>query len=139
MRFIVKTSAIILASIASLSAIGISAQESGDKKNKKKSEEIKLIGDPVKCVRPRDVQNTNVLDSKTIEFRMVGGKIYRNNLDKACPGLVKYDPITYTVRGTDLCDVDIFTVLRNTAGILETRATCSFGQFQEIERVKIKT
>lgn len=138
MRFIVKTSAIVLATIASLSAIGISAQESGDKKNKKKSEEIKLIGDPVKCVVPRNVRNTYVLDNKTIEFRMVGGKIYRNNLDRSCPGLIKNDPITYTIRGTNLCDVDIFTVLRTTAGILETRATCNFGQFQEIEKVKIK-
>ncbi len=139
MRFIVKSSAITLAAIASITTIGLSAQDSDNpKNNKKKSEEILLIGKPENCVKPRNIQSTQVLDNQTIEFRMLGGKTYRNTLDRSCPGLSKGDPITYTIRGTSLCHVDIFKVLRTTAGRIETRATCNFGKFQEIEKVKKK-
>lgn len=140
MRFIVKTSATALTAIAAISAIAIHAQDSEEKADKKakNDEQIKLVGEPINCVRPRNIRNTNVIDNQTIEFRMIGGKILRNDLGRKCPGLLKGDPISYTLRGTRLCNVDQFTVLRTTAGRIETRARCGFGKFQEIEKIKAK-
>lgn len=138
MRFIVKTSAAALMAITALSAIAINAQDSTENANSKdkKSDSHLLVGEPINCVEPRNIRNTNVIDNQTIEFRMTGGKILRNDLGRKCPGLSKGDPISYTIRGTRLCNVDQFTVLRTTAGRIETRARCGFGKFQEIEKVK---
>lgn len=138
MRLIVKTSAAALTAIAAISAITINAQDSEDKTEakSKKSDEILLVGEPVNCIHPRNIRNTHVIDNQTIEFRMTDGKILRNDLGRQCPGLSKGDPISYTLRGTRLCNVDQFSVLRTTAGRIETRARCSFGKFQEIVKVK---
>lgn len=137
MRFIVKSSAITLIAAIGITAISISAQDRDSrKKDQKKSSEIILIGEPESCVKPRNIRSTKVLDNKTIEFRMFGGKTYRNNMEQSCPGLGKGDPITYTIRNSNLCHVDIFRVLRTTAGRIETQASCSFGKFQEIKKIK---
>ena len=138
MRFIVKTSAAAITAIAALSTITINAQDSEEKANTKgkKSDEFQLVGEPINCIRPRNISNTNVIDNQTIEFRMIGGKILRNDLGRQCPGLSKGDPISYTLRGTRLCNVDQFSVLRTTAGRVETRGRCGFGKFQEIKKIK---
>lgn len=119
-------------SALSVAAIGLKAQDDKGKK----AEQIKLIGTPERCINPRNISASQVLDNKTIEFRMFGNKFYRSNLDQSCPGLSRGDPITYQIRGSQLCSVETFTVLQTTAGRLETRATCGFGKFQEIEKVK---
>ncbi len=137
MRFIVKTSATALTAIVALSAFAIHAQDSEEKSEKKskKSDEFQLVGEPINCIRPHNISSTNVIDNKTIEFRLYGGKILRNDLGRQCPGLSKGDPISYTLRGSRLCNVDQFSVLRTTAGRIETRARCGFGKFQEIEKI----
>lgn len=138
MRYIVKTTATALTVIAALSAFAINAQDSEEKpaEKSKKSDEYKLVGEPINCIHPRNIRNTHVIDNKTIEFRMTGGTILRNDLGRQCPGLAKGDPISYTLRGSRLCNVDQFSVLRTTTGRIETRATCGFGKFQEIEKIK---
>lgn len=140
MRFIVKTSAAALTAIAAISTIAIHAQDSEDKsaKKNKDDEQIKRIGEPINCIMPRNIRSTRVLDNQTIEFRMFGGKILRNDLGRKCPGLSKGDPISYTLRDRRLCSVDLFSVLRTTAGRIETHARCGFGKFQEIEKLKTK-
>lgn len=114
-------------------AFGLNAESN---KKGKKAEQIKLIGEPERCIRPNNISSTRVIDNKTIEFRMFGSKFYRSNLDHACPGLSRNDPIKYNIRGSQLCSVDIFTVLDVNAGRIDTRASCGFGKFQEIEKVK---
>lgn len=126
--------AAILSTALSVAAMSVHAQDV----KSKKGEEIKLIGTPERCINPRNISSSHVIDNETIEFHMYGRKFYRSNLGRACPGLSRGDPIKYTIRGSQLCGVDTFTILRTTAGRIEQRATCGFGQFQEIEKVKIK-
>ncbi len=116
------------------SSIALHAQP--DKKTTNMEGTVIKIGEPINCIEPRNIRNTNVINNQTIEFRMNGGTILRNDLGRKCPGLSKGDPISYTIRGSRLCNVDQFSVLRTTAGRIETRARCGFGKFQEIEKVK---
>lgn len=136
MRIIGKIFTGVVATAAmSIAVMGLKAQ---DDKKTKKAQEINLIGEPERCIEPRNISASQVLDSETIEFRMFGGKFYRSNLGRVCPGLSRGDPIKYQLRGTRLCAVDTFTILDVTAGRIDQRATCGFGPFQEIEKIKAK-
>lgn len=131
---IIQNKLLIAATIIISSSIALQAQTQKGTNSDQLS--LKKIGNPINCIHPRNIRNTNVIDNQTIEFRMHGGTILRNDLGRKCPGLFKGDPISYTIRGSRLCNVDQFTVLRTTAGRIETRARCGFGKFQEIEKVK---
>ena len=133
MHFMVKNSAIAATAILALTAIGLNAEKSEDSK---KAENIEKVGEPVNCIHPSRISSTTVLDNKTIEFRMVGRKFFRNVMERGCPGLRKHDAISYTVRGSQLCHVDTFTVLQTSTGRVQGRARCAFGKFQQIEKIK---
>jgi len=141
MRLNFKTSTALMGLTIALSTlIGVTAANSAkkDQKNKKEKEIIKVIGEPENCINPRNIISTNVIDKKTIEFRMVGRRFFRNIMKRNCPGLNKFDSIAYEIRGSQLCHVETFTVLKNTGGSLQGFAKCSFGKFQQIEKVKAK-
>jgi len=135
MRYLVKSSAVAFTALLSITAIGSSTANSKEDKGKK-TETIKPVGDPINCINPRNISSTSVLNNKTIEFRMVGRKFFRSNLKRACPGLRERDAISYTIRGSQLCSVDRFTILETTAGNIFSRAQCGFGKFQQIEKIK---
>ncbi|RYD48457.1 MAG: hypothetical protein EOP60_15670 [Sphingomonadales bacterium] len=88
-------------------------------------------GAPVSCVTLTQIQSTQVRDGATIDFKMRGGKTYRNNLDGgACPQLAFEKRFTYKVSGNQLCSVDTITVLTEPG--LSRGASCGLGQFQPV-------
>ena len=105
-------------------------------KQSKPAPEIRSVGEPIKCVRLHAISSTDVVDGKTIDFKMRGGKIYRNTLDRKCPRLKSEERFSYRTSLGELCDVDIIHVLHNYTGTLEKGASCSLGKFQQIEKVK---
>lgn len=86
----------------------------------------------VNCVSLSRVDRTEVIDDSTILFYMNGNDIYRNVLPHRCPGLDRQQPFMYRVTTTQLCNVDVITVLDNIGSGFMPGASCGLGKFQPI-------
>lgn len=89
------------------------------------------VGDAVSCVSLRGIQSTRVHGDSTIDFHMNGGKIYRNTLPNSCPSLGFEERFLYKTSLSQLCSVDIITVLQSPG--LSQGASCGLGKFQPIK------
>lgn len=94
------------------------------------------IGKPESCIDSRNIRSSHVRNDNVIDFEMNNGKMYRNTLPHGCPGLGFEEAFSYKTSISRLCSVDIITVLNNTAGRLDSGASCGLGQFQPIELIK---
>jgi Family of unknown function (DUF6491) len=92
-------------------------------------------GEPVSCITSSQIRSTNVIDDRTIDFKMAGGKVYRNTLTHSCPSLGFEERFSYRTSTNQLCSVDIIRVLQNYGGGLQEGAGCGLGKFQPIEKV----
>jgi hypothetical protein len=61
-------------------------------------------------------------------------KIYRNTLPNSCPTLGFEKRFSYRTSLSQLCSVDIITVLYNVGSSLQPGASCGLGKFQPMER-----
>ncbi|NWK98221.1 hypothetical protein DM806_21650 [Sphingobium lactosutens] len=91
-------------------------------------------GEPADCIPIRSIQSTNVRDDQTIDFIMNGRKIYRNTLPNSCPSLGFEKRFLYKTSLSQLCSVDIITVLWNSGPGLQPGASCGLGKFQPMEK-----
>jgi hypothetical protein len=91
-------------------------------------------GEPVSCVRISNIRSTHVIDNRTIDFRMTGGKTYRNTLPYSCPGLAFEERFSYRTSLSQLCSVDIINVLNDAGGRLQEGAGCGLGKFQPVTK-----
>jgi hypothetical protein len=101
----------------------------------KKPDNLRPVGKAVDCVQIRQIQSTEVRDDSTIDFKMLGGKIYRNTLPNSCPSLGFEEKFMYKTSLSQLCSVDIITVLHNMGGGIDRGASCGLGKFQPMEKV----
>ncbi|MDO7837329.1 hypothetical protein Q4610_19985 [Sphingobium sp. HBC34] len=92
-------------------------------------------GEAIDCVQIRSIQSTNVRDDRTIDFIMNGNKVYRNTLPNSCPSLGFEKRFLYRTSLSQLCSVDIITVLWNAGPGLQPGASCGLGKFQPMEKV----
>jgi hypothetical protein len=88
-------------------------------------------GKPVSCIMPSRIRNTRVLDDKTIDFEMLNGDVYRNTLPNSCPSLGFEERFSYQLSTSQLCSVDIITVLQSGGPGLMRGASCGLGEFQK--------
>ena len=56
-------------------------------------------------------------------------EIYRTYLPRECPGLERNDRFAYEARNSQLCDVDVITVLEQIGVSLTPSFTCRLGEF----------
>ncbi|AYJ84814.1 hypothetical protein D3Y57_01640 (plasmid) [Sphingomonas paeninsulae] len=91
-------------------------------------------GDPVNCVSISRIRETHVHGDSTIDFIMNGGKVYRNTLPNSCPSLGFEERFLYKTSTSELCSVDIITVLQSPG--VSRGASCGLGQFQPVALVK---
>lgn len=102
---------------------------------KKTPEPVRAVGEPKSCVSIPHIRSTKVIDNSTIDFRMAGGKTYRNSLPQSCPDLKFEDRFSYRTSLSQLCNVDIVRVLHDQGGQLTEGAGCGLGKFQMVEKV----
>ena len=88
-------------------------------------------GKPVDCVQLQSIRETQVRDDRTIDFIMNNRKVYRNTLPSSCPELGFEQSFSYKTSLSQLCSVDVITVLHHGAG-LTRGATCGLGPFQPV-------
>ena len=88
-------------------------------------------GDAISCVSLRSIRSTQVHDDSTIDFHMNDDKIYRNTLPNSCPSLGFEERFLYKTSLSQLCSVDIITVLQSPG--LSQGASCGLGTFQPVK------
>lgn len=93
------------------------------------------IGKPLGCVPLSQIRQSRVRSDTVIDFEMTGRRVYRNVLPNSCPGLGFNQSFSYATSLSQLCSVDIITVLQQTAGI-QRGASCGLGVFQPVELAK---
>ncbi len=86
---------------------------------------------PIGCVQLQSIRETRVVDDKTIDFYMRDGRVLRNNLPGSCPQLGFERAFSYSTSINQLCNVDIITVIQQSAGI-SRGASCGLGMFTPI-------
>jgi hypothetical protein len=79
-----------------------------------------------------NIQQTRVVDDRTIDFIMRDGRVLRNNLPNSCGGLKVNRSFAYETSQSQLCNVDIITVVVQGAGPVRG-ASCGLGSFTPIE------
>lgn len=118
-----------------LSAIGIATGGIVYAKETRSTPEVRAVGASKNCVTTHQIRSTKIIDERTIDFKMAGGKTYRNTMAYSCPGLKFEEKFLYKTSTSQLCNVDIIHVLNNYGGSLQQGAGCGLGKFQQVERV----
>jgi hypothetical protein len=112
------------------------AQTQPTKPKKSRVPAAEVVGEPISCINLSQIRNSEVRDGRTIDFIMAGGKVYRNELPQQCGGLGFDRTFTYSTSLTQLCNVDIITVLQNVGGDFNRGASCGLGQFTPVKLIE---
>jgi hypothetical protein len=129
-RSSMRKSLLLVSTLAALT-VGATAGMSA----KKEPDPVRAVGEPVRCVSLSQIRSTKVIDNSTIDFKMAGGKTYRNSLPNSCPGLKYEDRFSYRTSQSQLCNVDIVHVLHDYGGRLQEGVGCGLGKFQPVEKI----
>lgn len=86
----------------------------------------------VNCVNLSRVDDTRIVDEQTILFYTRSGDIYRNVLPHRCPGLDRNATFMYRVTTSQLCAVDVITLLEDLGSRFMPTVSCGLGKFQPI-------
>lgn len=76
------------------------------------------------CLKTYLIRSTKVVNSKTIDFRMTDGTVYRNALRSPCSGL-NFNGFVYETRINEICKLQTIRVLR-------THQVCMLGAFTKL-------
>ncbi|QXQ06957.1 hypothetical protein KX816_02525 [Sphingosinicellaceae bacterium] len=80
------------------------------------------------CVQLTRIREAKVVDDRTIDFILRDGKVLRNVLPSSCPQLGFEKAFSYSTSISQLCSVDIITVIIQGGGP-RTGASCGLGKF----------
>ncbi len=126
---------ICAAAAVALGGFAIAATASSPKERRAKIlASYQPVGAAKNCISLRNIRNTRIVNDRTIDFHMGGGKVYRNTLPYSCSSLVIEDRFSYRTSMSQLCDVDIIHVLHSYGGRMQEGAGCGLGKFQPVEK-----
>src|SRR3546814_13718155 len=93
------------------------------------------VGEPQNCVNLANIRESRVLSNQVIDFHLRDGRVMRNTLPHSCPQLGFERAFSYETSLSQLCNVDIITVIVQAGG--PTRgASCGLGLFQPVTLAK---
>jgi len=93
---------------------------------------------PQNCVITSRIDQTDAIDDQNIIFRMRGNKVYRNTLPRTCPNLQRENRIAYETRTSQLCNIDMITVLEPYGVGFRPGFTCRLGQFVPLSPAEVE-
>lgn len=125
----------VLPALAILSAVALTAPAEARRDNKLEAAKLTPIpgAKAENCIPLRSIRETRVRDDSTIDFYTNGGRIYRNTLPNSCPQLGFEESFSYATSLSQLCSVDIITVLQRGGG-LTRGASCGLGTFVPVAK-----
>ena len=85
------------------------------------------------CVDVRGIDRTEVVDEDTLLFFMRNGDVYRNDFPNQCAALRFEETFMYRTAVSQLCDVDVITVLDDAGFGFLPLGSCALGKFQPID------
>jgi hypothetical protein len=88
--------------------------------------------EPERCIQAYRIDRTEVINDRTILFHMTGSQIYLNELTQECRRLDRSKRFSYTLRTSQLCDVDFITVIEGFGSSLRQGVSCGLGMFYPI-------
>ena len=91
-----------------------------------------------KCLSLVRIDNIDVIDNQNIVFHTTGEQDYLNTLPYACSGLYQDKAIMYKTSLSELCDLDVITVLDSIGMGYQSGATCGLGKFKPVSKNEIK-
>ena len=91
-----------------------------------------------RCITTQSIRETDIIDERTIVFRMRGGDYYVNNLSYRCRGLVREDRFSYRVTAGRLCNVDTIRVIEQFGGRIQEGIGCGLGLFYPITEEEVE-
>ena len=80
------------------------------------------------CLQLQNIRESRVIDDKTIDFILRDGRVMRNTLPYACSSLGFEKAFSYATSLSQLCSVDIITVIYQSGGV-RTGPSCGLGKF----------
>ena len=104
----------------------------------KEGSDEKLEDRSKRCVSLARIKRTDVVDDQNILFYMNGRKVYLNKLPHKCHGLARADAFMYRTSMSQLCDLDIITVLDNIGFGFMRGPSCGLGTFYPIDKERAK-
>ena len=87
----------------------------------------RIAGKAVDCVDQSQLGGPDVIDNRTILYRQSLGRIWRNDLEAACPGLRPQTTLIVEIYGSQLCRNDHFRT--HDAGSVIPGPLCRLGKF----------
>lgn len=91
-----------------------------------------------RCIPLVRIDRTDVVDDYTILFYMRSKDVYVNRLKYRCPGLKNEHTFMYRTSMSQLCDLDVITVLYDYGFGFTPGASCGLGRFYPISRDEAK-
>jgi hypothetical protein len=82
------------------------------------------------CIPLQRIENTKVLDDRTILFELRGKETLVNRLPHRCPGLGFEKSFGYKTSISQLCSQDIIWVITHVGSGLDRGASCGLGRFE---------
>lgn len=97
-----------------------------------------------RCISTRAIRDTDIVDARTILFRMRGGEYYVNHLTNSCRGLLRERRFSYRTSVGRLCSVDSIRVIEQFGGSIREGMSCGLGAFypvteEEADLMKVET
>src|SRR3546814_1872221 len=74
------------------------------------------VGEPQNCVNLANIRESRVLSNQVIDFHLRDGRVMRNTLPHSCPQLGFERAFSYETSLSQLCNVDIITVIVQAGG-----------------------
>lgn len=86
------------------------------------------------CIPLSQIRNTRIVNDSTLLFYTSGGKIYKNTFPHRCSGLRSADTFMYRTSQSQLCNLDIITVLNRIGSGFMPGPSCGLGDFEPIDK-----
>jgi len=116
-----------------VAAGAMAADSDSDARDLAKALAGRTPGKPVDCVSSSWVGGPQIIGNRTLIYREVG-RVLRNDLPAACPGLDDDSIIVSEIHGSQLCRNDLFYTLQRGSRIPGPH--CRLGKFTPYEKPK---
>lgn len=94
--------------------------------------------EPARCISVSRIDDTEVIDARTIVFYLRGRDIYVNRLDRACARLDREQRFSYRVTTGQLCANDLITVIEDSVLGIAPGVSCSLGVFRAADEEMVE-
>lgn len=92
-----------------------------------------------KCLSIVRIDQSKIVDSRHMLFTTADRRMYLNTLPRDCPGMHPGDTYMFSTALSQLCNVDIITIL-NPAGVGFLRGpSCGLGMFEPVTQEQVET